>query len=67
MTKLQLNRYPAKISIVLLLQFYTTDVHFLELNAELSAKWPVITEMKDPPEDSDQWRDVKDKLQYLEK
>jgi ferredoxin len=39
----------------------------MELNAELSAKWPVIAEMKDPPEDSDQWRDVKDKLRYLEK
>jgi len=29
---------------------------FLEINAELSRDWPVITEMKDPPEDSDEWR-----------
>jgi ferredoxin len=41
--------------------------NFLALNAELAQQWPVITEMKDPPPDSDQWRDVKDKLQYLER
>ena len=40
---------------------------FLALNAELSALWPVITEMKDPPSDSDQWREVTGKLQYLER
>jgi ferredoxin len=40
---------------------------FLELNAELSQEWPVITEMKDPPEDADEWREVKDKLEYLER
>jgi len=27
----------------------------------------VITEMKDPPEDADEWREVKDKLKYLER
>ena len=40
---------------------------FLEINAELSQDWPVITEMKDAPDDADDWKDVKDKLQYLEK
>ncbi len=40
---------------------------FLELNTELSQIWPVITEMKDAPEDADEWREVSDKLQYLEK
>ncbi len=40
---------------------------FLKLNAELSKGWPVLTEIKDPPEDCDDWRDVKDKLQYLER
>ena len=40
---------------------------FLALNAELSREWPVITEMKDPPEDADEWREVKDKLKYLER
>ena len=43
------------------------QVHFLALNAELSQNWPVITEMKDPPDDSDDWLDVKNKLQYLER
>ncbi len=41
--------------------------HFLELNTELSETWPVITEMKDAPEDADEWREVKDKFQYLER
>lgn len=40
---------------------------FLELNADLSRNWPVITEKKDAPADADQWDGVKDKLQYLEK
>ena len=41
--------------------------HFLKLNAELSLEWPVITEMQDPPADHEKWRDVKDKLKYLER
>ena len=40
---------------------------FLELNAELTQQWPVITEMKDPPPDADDWKDKPDKLQYLER
>jgi len=40
--------------------------HFLELNARLAAKWPVLTIKKDAPSDADEWVDVKDKLQYLE-
>jgi ferredoxin len=40
---------------------------FLSLNEVLSREWPVITEMKDPPGDADDWREVKDKLQYLER
>jgi ferredoxin len=40
---------------------------YLALNAELCKSWPVITEMKDPPEDWEDWRDVKGKLQYLER
>ena len=35
---------------------------FIQINEELSQEWPVITEMKDPPEDADEWREVKDKL-----
>ena len=40
---------------------------YLQLNEELSREWPVITEMKDAPEDESEWREVKDKLQYLER
>lgn len=43
------------------------QAHFLELNEELSRDWPVITEMKDAPEDADDWKEVTDKLQYLER
>ena len=40
--------------------------HFLKLNAELTADWPVITEMKESPPDAEEWDGVADKLQYLE-
>ena len=40
---------------------------FLEINRELSLTWPVITEMKEAPPDADDWRDVKEKRQYLER
>jgi len=40
---------------------------FLKLNEELSQSWPVITEAGKPPDDADEWRDVKDKFQYLER
>jgi len=40
---------------------------FLQLNAELSKKWPVITANKGGLPDSDQWKDVPDKLQYLDR
>lgn len=39
----------------------------LELNAELAQKWPIITAKKDPPPDADEWKDVPNKLQYLER
>jgi ferredoxin len=41
--------------------------HFLALNAELAAQWPVITQQKDPPPDAEDWDGVADKLQYLER
>ena len=40
---------------------------FLELNAELSAIWPVLTEKKDGPPDAEEWETVEGKLQYLER
>ncbi len=41
--------------------------HFLELNAELSQQWPVITEQKEPPPDAEEWDGVPGKLKLLEK
>ena len=43
------------------------QTHFLELNEELSAVWPVITEKKPALEDADQWADVENKLEHLER
>ncbi len=40
---------------------------FIQLNAELSREWPVLSEMKDAPADADEWKEVKDKLQHLER
>ena len=40
---------------------------FIALNAELSREWPVINEMKDAPADADEWKEVEDKLKYLER
>ncbi len=40
---------------------------FLDLNDELSRKWPNINSKKTPPADAQQWENVPDKLQYLEK
>ena len=41
--------------------------HFLELNAELSQVWPVLTEMEDPPEDAKEWDGKPNKLALLER
>ena len=40
---------------------------FIELNAELSKDWPVISEMKPAPEDADEWKDKTGKLEHLER
>ena len=40
---------------------------FIALNAELAKAWPVINEMKNPPDDADEWKDKTGKLQYLER
>jgi ferredoxin len=41
--------------------------HFLELNAELSQSWPVITQKKDAPPDADEWNGKPGKLDLLER
>ena len=43
-----------------------TQQAFIALNAELSKKWPAIVERKAALPDADQWREVEDKLAYLE-
>lgn len=39
---------------------------FTDLNKQLSKKWPMITAMKDAPADADEWKNISNKLQYLE-
>jgi len=39
---------------------------FIEINARLAKKWPVITEMKAAPADADQWKGRPGKLSLLE-
>lgn len=41
--------------------------HFLELNRELSRRWPVIAEKIDAPADAKDWENKPDKLALLEK
>ncbi|MBL4680751.1 MAG: ferredoxin family protein [Pseudomonadales bacterium] len=38
---------------------------FLDLNAELSEIWPVITEKKDPLPESEEWAEVHGKMEHL--
>jgi len=40
---------------------------FIELNRELAKLWPVITEVKKPADDAEDWKDKADKLDYLER
>lgn len=39
---------------------------FLEFNARLARAWPVIARRKSPPADAEEWREVTNKLRYLE-
>ncbi len=41
--------------------------HMTQLNAELSVKWPNITEKKDAPADADEWNGKPNKMSYLVK
>jgi ferredoxin len=43
------------------------QAQFLQLNKDLSRKWPVITEKKDAPPDAKEWEGAPDKLSLLEK
>ena len=39
---------------------------YVEINARLAEKWPVITQKKDAPDDADNWVNIENKQQYLE-
>ena len=39
---------------------------FIDINAEKSKVWPVISQHKEPAADAEDWNGVADKLQYLE-
>ncbi len=39
---------------------------FVELNAELSRQWPVLSRRIEPPPDADEWAERTDKLALLE-
>ena len=41
--------------------------HYIALNAELAPLWPVISDIKPPPQDADQWREISQKFHYLER
>lgn len=41
--------------------------HFLAINAELAQTWDYITEQKDPLPDADEWADVPNKLEHLDR
>ncbi|MDD2720138.1 MAG: ferredoxin family protein [Gallionella sp.] len=43
------------------------QLHFVELNSELSKLWTVIVEKQDSPADADEWVKVKEKLHLLER
>ena len=40
---------------------------FIKLNAELTRSWPSITKTHPALADAEDWKDVQDKLQYLER
>ncbi|MFZ6848966.1 ferredoxin FdxA [Undibacterium sp. RuRC25W] len=40
---------------------------FIKINADLTRKWPSITKTVAPLADADDWKDVKEKLQYLDR
>ena len=42
------------------------QVHFIELNADLTKAWPVIAEQKDPLPDAAEWDGKPNKIEHLE-
>jgi len=40
---------------------------FIALNLELAKQWPSITKSKAPLSDAEEWKDIKNKLEQLER
>jgi ferredoxin len=40
-------------------------IEYLNLNAKLAKKWPIINKKKSPLPDFEKWADIKNKRQYL--
>jgi len=43
------------------------QLHFVRLNLELARAWPEINKARSPLPDAEDWKTVKDKVQYLER
>lgn len=43
------------------------QIAYIQINAELSKLWPGINEAKDPLPDADEWAEVNNKMQYIER
>ncbi|HRK56717.1 MAG TPA: ferredoxin family protein [Burkholderiaceae bacterium] len=43
------------------------QLEWIPINAELAKQWPAITRMKPALPDADEWKDIKDKKQYLQR
>lgn len=43
------------------------QVEFVAINAELAKIWPGINEVAEPLDDAEDWVDVENKLQYLQR
>ncbi|MRH77259.1 DUF3470 domain-containing protein [Spiribacter sp. C176] len=39
---------------------------FIEINARLAQQWPVITRHEPPPNDADEWAQIKNKREWLD-
>jgi len=42
------------------------QTYFIEINKQLSAKWPIIEGMIPAPEDADDWNGMPDKIRFIE-
>ncbi|MCF2909103.1 ferredoxin family protein [Pseudoalteromonas sp. DL2-H2.2] len=42
-----------------------SDIHFVELNADLAVKWPEILESKEPLSDHQKWSGQPEKIEFL--